>query len=151
MGRSKSDAKRLLEESLARAKKEDKKVLVHLSAPWCGSCLRLDAFLKEHKQIFERDYVLLKIDIERMGDGKTVASQLGASLRSVPWIAIVDVDGKPLITSDRPDGNLGLPENSEGIAYFLKMIRDTSSRITEEQLERIGSDLGGRSRREKRD
>ena len=140
----KLDAKSLFEKALARAKKEDKKVLVHLSAPWCGSCLRLDAFIKEHKNIFEPDYVLLKIDIERMANGKAVASQLGASLRSVPWIAIVDAEGKPLITSDGPGGNIGIPENPKGIAYFLKMIGDTSSRITEEQFEGIGSDLAER-------
>ena len=41
----------------------------------------------------------------------------------IPWMAILDGEGKKLVTSDGPQGNIGYPALPEEIAYFVEMLK----------------------------
>lgn len=136
------DAEELLQAALGQAEKEEKRVFIHLGAPWCGPCHRLERFLRDQQQILRPDYVFLKIDIDRMTNGKSVADRLRESQPGgIPWMAILDDSGKKLITSDGPKGNIGHPVGPEEIEHFIAMLRSTGKRISAKQLAEIREKL----------
>ena len=85
-----------------------------------------------------RDYVDLKIDLARMVKGPEVQKRISPQHSGgIPWFAILDRKGKPLITSDGPRGNIGYPVSREEISHFLTMIRKTARALTPEQIASI--------------
>ncbi len=59
-----------------------------------------------------------------MKKGKDLAGRLRDSQAGgIPWMAILDGEGKKLVTSDGPAGNIGYPAKPEEIAYFLEMLK----------------------------
>lgn len=136
------DAENVLFESLARGAKEKKLVLLHVGAPWCGWCTRLDKFLEKHWALFEADYLDVPIDLDRMLHGQEVVKQLRKSDEGgIPWIAILDGQGNTLITSDGPDGNVGYPYEPAEIDHFLMMLKKTATRLSSDQLGQIETAL----------
>ncbi len=138
-------ADEVLSAALASAAKEDRKVFLHFGAPWCGWCLRLDAWLArpEVAKVFGKDYVEVKIDMDRMEGAKEVFGRYNASgMGGIPWFLILDAKGKSLITSDGTDGkNIGFPAEASEIAHFVKMLNTTKQRITEKEIEEFAKSL----------
>ena len=136
------DAEKVLAEGLAQAKRESKRVLLHVGTPWCGWCHVLDRFLGQNSSLFDVDFVDVKIDLERMTNAEKVVGRLRTSdSGGVPWMAILDSDGKTLVTSDGPSGNIGYPAKPEEIRYFMYMLRTTIKRTTPDQLVAIEKKL----------
>jgi thiol-disulfide isomerase/thioredoxin len=134
------DANQVLASALAQAQSESKLLLVHLGAPWCGWCGRLEDFLHANSALFAADYIPLKIDIDRMTHGKELAEKLrGSSAGGIPWIAIMDAKGEKLITSDGPKGNVGYPAEPHEIEHFIAMLKTTAKHMTQEQIEHVQS------------
>jgi len=122
-----TDAEDALQEALSTAKADGKNVFVHLGSPSCGWCRVLETFLAAHSELFEDDYVVVKIDIEAMERGATVADRLRKDRDGgIPWIVILNAEGEELITSDGPDGNIGCPVKPAEIDHFMTMIEKTS-------------------------
>jgi thiol-disulfide isomerase/thioredoxin len=131
------DADTVFADALAKAKAESKLVFFHVSAPWCGYCHKLEEFAAkpEIAKILGADFVMLKIDNERMTHGADVEKRLRTEKSSgIPWIAFLDADGKKLATGDGPKGNIGCPWEPQEIAWFMGMLRKVRNRMTEEQL-----------------
>ena len=119
-------------------------VFFHIGAPWCGWCHKLEAFLakEEIAGILAADFVMMKIDQDRMVHGKEVAGRVRTGEGGgIPWTAFLDSDGKILVTSDAPTpkgpSNIGCPWEPEEIAWFMSMLRKVRNRITPEQLDRL--------------
>jgi len=128
--------------ALERARTEDKSLLVYASAPWCGWCHRLADLLRELDPLLSRDYVVLKIDTERMQQGKEVVARLREEhSQGIPWIAIVAPEGRLLVTSDAPAGNIGCPAAPEEIQHFLAMLEATKRKLTDEDLRKVAEIL----------
>lgn len=131
------DAEELLSAALARAGAEEKSVFLHLGAPWCSWCRRLEGFTarQEIAAILEQDFVDLKIDVDRMTHGRQVAQRIRGSNRGgIPWFAILDGQGQVLATSDGPKGNIGFPVQPHEIRHFIGMLKKTARRMSAEQL-----------------
>ena len=139
------DAQVLLDDALARAKAENKRVFVQESATWCGPCWMLSRFIAAHRDVLEQDYIFVKLD-HRWPHAREIGEKFRNGEHSgIPWSAILDGAGTILATSDGPDGNIGFPSKSEpsGIEHFLKMLRETRIRLTDGDLEGIGAALRG--------
>ncbi|GMW01722.1 MAG: hypothetical protein AMXMBFR84_28590 [Candidatus Hydrogenedentota bacterium] len=129
---AKADAQARLEAALAQAKKDDKKVLLHLGSPSCGWCRKLEAFLAKPdvEALVSKDYIPLKIDLATMDNAQAVAAKYRKVEGGIPWMAILDADGKTIVTSDGPQGNTGYPVAPEEVAYFKTMIEKTARHMT---------------------
>jgi thioredoxin-related protein len=142
------DAFELLDRALAEARREDKRVLLHFGAEWCGWCHRLDAFL-ERPEIADRlgrDYIELKLDLERMRRAREVLARFPHATDSgIPWWAVLGPDGRTLFTSfaepEDPRSNVGYPLEPHEIAHFVKMLRETARRLDSEAIGEIEAAL----------
>jgi thiol:disulfide interchange protein len=146
------DAEAVFAAGLAQAKRESKRVFLHIGAPWCGWCRVLERFLRANDNLFEADFVDLKIDQDRMTQAAKLIKRLRPAKSSgIPWIAILDADGNTLATSDMPKmGNTGFPSEPDEIKHFVGMLRTAGQRTTPEQLATIEKKLNQeRARRER--
>jgi outer membrane lipoprotein-sorting protein len=135
------DAETVLADALANAGREDKCVLLEETGAHCGWCLVLGRFLEAHRKLLEQDYVLASIDRCRFRNGQQVMHRLRKSDGGIPWMAILDSNGKVRITSDGPNGLIGYPAKPESITYFLKMLTSTAPRLTAQQVATLRDDL----------
>ena len=82
-----------------------------------------------------RDYVTIKIDVERNTSGDAVAKRLRGERRGgIPWMVILDADGKELVSSDAPSGNIGCPVQPEEVAWFGEMLQRSSTRLGDDGI-----------------
>jgi hypothetical protein len=137
------DAQQLLDAALAQAQREGKRVFVQESATWCGPCWQLARFWDAQKDLLSKDYIAVKLDHRWTHTQEIVKKYRPSDSAGVPWVCILDADGKLLITSDGPDGNAGFPsrDNSEEIAHFMAMLRTTRVRLTDADLATIQAAL----------
>jgi thioredoxin-related protein len=134
----------VLEAALAEADKSERRVFLHFGAPWCGWCLKLDAWLArpDIAKVFGKDYVDVKIDMDRMTGAKEILSRFNPSASGgIPWFVILDAKGKPIATSDGPKGNIGHPATDEEIAHFVKMLETSKRLLTESDIDTLKKSL----------
>jgi thioredoxin-related protein len=138
------DAEVVLRDGLARASSEDKRVFLSFGAPWCGWCHQLSNWMNQPEiaSILDRDFVMVKIDIDRMTHGKDVMAQVRPKADGgIPWFAVLDAKGKPAGTSDGPEGNIGYPFKPAEIDHFMALITKEGRRLEANQLERLRRSL----------
>ncbi len=89
------------------------------------------------------------IDTDRMTEGSELATKLRKGKRGgIPWMVILDGDGRAKITSDGPKGNCGCPAEPHEIDHFLSMLdatrqhmSDADRKIIERELRAYGKKL----------
>lgn len=92
--------------ALARAKKENKCVLLQFGANWCVWCHRLHDLFASDKEIAAKlasDYVVVLVDVfetNNQDHNKQVIERYHATKFGLPVIVILDADGKQLTTQD---------------------------------------------------
>jgi hypothetical protein len=134
------NAQTRLDEALARAKRENKRVLVEQSASWCGWCHVLARYFDRHRSLIEKDYVWIVVD-PRFTHGEAVIHKLRPKAEGgIPWMVILDAGGKPLITSDAAEGNIGYPGDPNEIAHFEKMLRTTARHLSDSEIKLLLAD-----------
>ena len=102
----------------------------------------LEEFLDTNANLFTDDYLVLKIDVEKMKHGDETGKRLrGDRSGGIPWITILDGDGTELLTSDGPSGNIGCPITEEECAYFVRMIEKTMQHAPEGRVAEIAKAL----------
>jgi hypothetical protein len=68
--------------------------------------------------------------------------RLRKKYNGVPWIAILDPDGRIVATSRLPSGkNAGFSESPDGIRHFMEMLRKGIKRTIPEQLASVEDKL----------
>jgi thioredoxin-related protein len=142
------DARNVMKEALEQARKEKKLLFVHFGTPGCSWCRQLEALLerKEMAAVFGKQFLDVKLDLERMTHGHEVQTGLAEKHGGgVPWYAVVDAAGKTLATSDGPRGNTGYPVTEEEIAHFMNVVKTTGAKLEPADLLLIESTVRARA------
>ena len=84
----------------------------------------LSRFLDKHRDIWEKDYLWVKLDHRWTGALEMVKRMRGNDEGTIPWVAILNVSGKVVITSTDKDGTkVGDPSSdNEPISRFPAML-----------------------------
>jgi thioredoxin-related protein len=137
------DADKVFADAVAQAKRESKRILLHVGPPRIVWSRMLDQFFDQNASLFASDFVNLQIDQERMTNGGPLIKRLRPEKSwGFPWFAILDAEGTPLVTSDASGSdNIGYPLDPREIGYFMQMLHKTILRTTPEQLALIEKKL----------
>ena len=89
--------------------------------------------------LLQKDYVLLSLDSGKHKDGAKVIEKLraGHAADGIPWMVVLDAEGKEVVTSDGPKGNVGCPAQPDEIAWFRTMLERSKKRLTAAELDSI--------------
>jgi thiol:disulfide interchange protein len=126
-----ASAEAAMSSAIARAKSESKKVFAYFSAPWCKWCQKFDFYFAQSavSEVFDSAFVRVKIDVERMTGGEDVAEKYGKSeATGIPFFAVLDGNGRKLLDSVGPQGNVGFPVEDFEIVHYMDVMTKTSGR-----------------------
>ena len=110
-------------DALVIAKREHKRILLQFGANWCSWCRRLHKLFETDKSVSEElraDYVVALIDVNN-GHNKDLVVQYGAEIGyGLPFLVVLDSDGKHLITKHSDDFEESDHHNPQKVLAFLK-------------------------------
>jgi thiol:disulfide interchange protein len=114
----KADAAADIAAALAKAKKENRRVLVQWGANWCGWCKLLDKTMKSDAKLKKKlnyEYDVVHVDIGRFDKHMDIAARYGAELKGngVPYLTVLDGDGKVLANQDTGSLESKQPDKKE--------------------------------------
>ena len=92
--------------------------------------------------MIEKEFVVLKIDDVRDLNGGEVAERItGGGHFGVPFHAIFAADGRLLIDSRGPGGNIGHPSGDAGKKHLRNMLLTETRHLTDAEIEQLVSSL----------
>lgn len=140
-------ADKVLAGAVAEAGQRGKNVFVHFSAPWCGYCHKLDDYLHQKRvsEVFDKAFVTVKIDVDRMTGGKELDAEYRKDRSGgIPFFVVLDKTGRPLADSfDDAGQNVGFPVAPQEIEHFLKVMNAHAGGLTERDLTVLSLGLTG--------
>lgn len=134
----------VLKQGLDQAKTSGKLGFVHFGAPWCVWCHRMEAWMDkpEITALLSKQFVDIKIDVDRMIGGKAVIDSFSAGKHGgIPYFVITDADGKPLCDSIAASGNVGFPSAPDEIAHFESMLKKAASKLSPDDVRALVESL----------
>jgi hypothetical protein len=136
------DAMQLLTAAREEAKQSGRRLWVISGGPRCGPCFRLARWMDDQHALLEKDYVLVKVLGGVDKNAEVVAPLLpGSQSEGIPFHSITEPDGKVLITSKGPLGNIGMPSEPEDIRHLTKMLESTAQKLTAAEIAELASSL----------
>ena len=148
-GKTPLSAQTLLDDAIKTAKAENKSIMVHFGASWCGWCKRLDAFLNEPKvgKLMADHYVVVSLTVQESAGKKALENPgaaelmkaMGGANSGLPFYFFLDKEGTKLGDSNSlpGGGNIGHPANAEEITAFAGLLERTAPRMTAAQRTQI--------------
>jgi len=105
----KADARADVNAALARATKENRRVLVVWGANWCGWCVKLADVFKKNPELagkLQYEYDVVKVDVGNFDKHMELAASFGAEFKStgIPFLTVLAADGKVLANRGRGRG-----------------------------------------------
>ncbi len=132
------DAQAGFEAALVEAKQSGRRLWVRVGQTRCGPCFTFSRWLDSQKELLAKDYVMFKFDDIRDTHGRELRKALKFDAHGVPCHAILDADGKELINSIGPLGNIGSPVGDfEGTDHLRKMLEATAQKLTDADIEAL--------------
>jgi thioredoxin-related protein len=135
----------ILKEAKDKAARDHKNVFIIFHASWCGWCHKMDTAMNDKtvKKYFDDHYVIRHLTVYESDANKALENPGAMALltqykgddQGIPYWLIFDKNGQLLADSKlRPEGggletgdNTGCPANEAEVAYFVKVLKQTSS------------------------
>jgi thiol:disulfide interchange protein len=119
-----ADARAQIKSALAKAKKNNRRVLVQWGGNWCPWCIKLhECFEKnaEVKKDLSYEYDVVNVDIGKFDKNMDLAKELGADFKAagVPFLTVLDAEGKPLAQQETGPLEKGSVHDPEKVLAFL--------------------------------
>ncbi len=131
-------ASAILDDGLAQAKASGRKIFLHFGAPWCPWCHVLENWMAQPEihALLAKDFVDVKIDQDRNVGAQDVFAKYNpnAEKSGIPWFVFTDAEGKSIVTSDSPKGNIGYPGSDSEIDYFAEMLKKSATKLTPDDI-----------------
>jgi hypothetical protein len=125
------DALACLAAARDEARKTGRRVWVVHGGPRCAPCFRLGRWMDDNHATLEKDFVIVKVTGGLDAHAGEVLKEFPqAEGDGIPWHAITEPDGKILVTSHGPVGNIGFPSSVEDLRHFRQMLDRTIQRLT---------------------
>jgi thioredoxin-related protein len=105
-----------IDEAIAKAKTENKKVFIDIFTTWCGPCKILDRNVFQNAGVGERvnsDFIAIKVDAERYPDRKRLVE---FNIRAYPTMLVLDDEGQLL---KKFIGNMTVNEFHDKLDLFI--------------------------------
>ncbi len=137
-------ADEVLGKAVAAAKAEGKLVFLHFGAPWCGWCHKLEDWMArpEIGAILAKAFVDVKVDTDRMTGGQDLLNAHSKGKNGgIPWCEILGADGKALVNSNGPKGNIGFPAQADEIAWFVGMLKTSGAKLSDADIATLEASL----------
>lgn len=149
---SSQSAETILNEASAKAKAENKKIIVLFHASWCSWCKKMDVSMNDPvcKKYFDDNFVTVHLTVEESA-GKKHLETPGADafkkkykgeMAGLPFWLILDADQKlladsymrkPGVSKEEAGDNIGCPASEDEVAAFITILQQTT-KLTEEEL-----------------
>ncbi|MBB1284275.1 thioredoxin family protein [Flavisolibacter sp. BT320] len=137
----------VLQPVLAKAKAENKKVLLIFHASWCGWCRKMDASLNDKvvKPLIDKNFEVAHLTVYESQNKKHLENsgaqafleKHGGAEKGLPYWYILNGDGSVLLNSEMaPDKNSGCPASEKEVAYFITVLKKTTG-LTADELETV--------------
>ncbi|QVL30941.1 thioredoxin family protein [Telmatocola sphagniphila] len=110
-----------LEDTIQRAKKENKRILVQVGGDWCPWCKILTAFLEKTpalNKVLTDNFLLMKVTWTEEQHNEEFLSKYPA-IKGYPHIYVLDTDGKLLKSKNTDELEKGSSYSEEAILKFL--------------------------------
>jgi hypothetical protein len=132
------DAEHVVASACARARAQDKRVMLILCTRNCLPCRQLHRFLAENAALVAKYYVIADVDLEEMRHAQELNDRFRppaeGHINYIPWVGILDGDGTALFTAGEIDDPIPLPFAADRDRdCFLEMLRKTARGITPEE------------------
>lgn len=117
----KADARADVKSAVAKAARDNKRVLIQWGANWCGWCIMLDKICTTDREIataLRNEYEVVHVDIGRFDKNADLAAQYGADIKSgVPFLTVLGADGKVVKNQETGSLEVTKEEIKDGIGH----------------------------------
>ncbi|MCG3137224.1 MAG: Thiol:disulfide interchange protein DsbD [Phycisphaerae bacterium] len=118
-----ADAARDIAQALQRAQQNQQRVLLMYGGNWCGWCHKLHALFNDNPAIaklLQSEYQLVMIDIGQRDKNMELARKYGADVAGVPYLTVLDADGKVLVNQETGSLEAGDHHDPAKVQAFLE-------------------------------
>lgn len=138
------DARAKWDEAFAEARRSHRRVLVRVSQRFCPPCTQLSRWIDDHREILEKDYVMLKVDSVYDQGGASIADRVTQGrAQGVPFFAVFDAQGTLLSDSESPLGNIGFPgDDVEAQRHLREVLLATRRNLSVEEVDGLVQSTG---------
>lgn len=121
----KADAKAVIAAALAKAKENNRRVLIQWGANWCGWCYKLEECFTKDKDVRRKllyEYDLVHVDVGRFDKNLDLAQEYGAALKTngLPFLTVLDGNGRVLANQETSSLEEGDAHDPKKVLGFLK-------------------------------
>jgi thiol:disulfide interchange protein len=117
-----ADATKQIAEALAKAKQENKRVLLQFGANWCGWCHKLHKLFEADAEIagvLKESYIVVMVDVNK-GHNTDIDQRYQNPTRfGLPALVVLDSAGKVLVTQDSGKLEEGDHHDPKKVLAFL--------------------------------
>jgi thiol:disulfide interchange protein len=108
--------------AIAKAKREHKRVIMDFGADWCGDCQVLDLYFHQspNVELMEKYFVEVKVNIGREDANIELAHKYGVPVHGVPALAVVDGNGKVIVSQDKEFSDMRYMQPQSVTAFLNK-------------------------------